>query len=137
MAEAGDMGLSEEEALLQQALAMSMNENELTAAVAAPPPAESSKEDDEKVAAVGETRTAEGMELDEDDDAAMQMALQMSMQHDTQEESSKGGGGEQQFQDPSFVNELLGSAEGVDSTDPEIQEALRKAKEKDEESKKE
>ena len=125
MAEADDMGLSEEEALLQQALAMSMNENEPTASTAAPAEAKEEKSGG----------TAEGMELDEDDDAAMQMALQMSMQHDTQDESNAAG--QQQFQDPSFVNELLGSAEGVDTNDPEIQEALRKAKEKEDESKKE
>ncbi|CAJ1953614.1 unnamed protein product [Cylindrotheca closterium] len=50
-----DLGLSEEEALLQQALAMSMNENEPAAASSAAPP----EEDDEA--------------------AAMQLALQMSM----------------------------------------------------------
>ncbi|KAL7579399.1 hypothetical protein ACA910_014068 [Epithemia clementina (nom. ined.)] len=127
MGEAGDIGLSDEEALLQQALAMSMNENEPTNSAAAT--SEESKEEEKAT-------TAEGMELDEDDDAAMQMALQMSMQHDTQEDSS--GSGQQRFQDPSFVNELLGSAEGVDTNDPEIQEVLRKAKEKkDDESKKE
>lgn len=54
-AAAMDLGMSEEEALLQQALAMSMNENEPAAAAAAP-----AEEDDEA--------------------AAMQLALQMSMQ---------------------------------------------------------
>lgn len=116
-ATAADMGLSEEEALLQQALAMSMNENE--------PKAED--------AAGGDTKPA-AMDTEEDEDAAMQMALQMSM-------AGEGGAPAegQQFQDPAFVNELLGSMPGVDPNDPEIQEALRQAKKKkeDEEGKKE
>jgi 26S proteasome regulatory subunit N10 len=92
-AAAVDLGLSEEDALLQQALAMSMNENE------------PKQEEDDADA-----------NMDEDeDDAAMQMALQMSMQQE--------GG---QFQDPAFVNDLLGTS-GVDPSDPEIQEAIRKA----------
>ena len=105
MADAGQdaaaaMGLSEEDALLQQALAMSMNENE--------------PKDDE------DSKPSADVQMDEDDDedAAMQMALQMSLQ--AEEESSN------QFQDPAFVNELLGTS-GVDPNDPEIQEALRKA----------
>ena len=124
MAEAADMGLSEEEALLQQALAMSMNENE--------PASETKEEESTPAAAAAAPPAAEGMDLD-DDDAAMQMALQMSMQQDVQEESKPEG---QQLQDPSFVNEVLGSADGVDMNDPEIQEALRKSKEdKDSEDK--
>lgn len=102
------MGLSEEEALLQQALAMSMNENDppAAAAAAAPPviPAD-------------------------DEDAAMQMALAMSMQVDEDEKKSSSGG--QQFQDPQFVNQLLGSLPGVDPNDPQIQNALRNIKEED------
>mmetsp|Transcript_21665 Transcript_21665/g.45252 ORF Transcript_21665/g.45252 Transcript_21665/m.45252 type:complete len:407 (-) Transcript_21665:72-1292(-) len=122
-ATAADMGLSEEEALLQQALAMSMNENE---------PTTSESKEEEAAPAVAAAPAAEGMDVD-DDDAAMQMALQMSMQHETTEESKESGG--QQFQDPSFVNELLGSAEGVDTNDPEIQEALRKSKEEEDKKK--
>jgi len=114
-AAAADVGLSEEEALLQQALAMSMNENE---------PGGSQEEEESKPAAAA--ASAEDVEMDED--AAMQMALQMSMQTD-EEESKKPSEG-QQFQDPAFVNELLGSMPGVDPNDPEIQEALRKAQEK-------
>lgn len=113
-AEAADMGLSEEEALLQQALAMSMNENEPTTEGAA-------AEEDSKPAAAP---TAD-VDMEEDDDAEMQMALQMSLQADQEDESKAEG----QFQDPAFVNELLGSMPGVDPNDPEIQEALRKAQE--------
>jgi len=62
-----DMGMSEEEALLQQALAMSMNENE---------PAAASKDDSKEPAAAASGMDVEG---DEDEDEAMQMALAMSM----------------------------------------------------------
>ena len=101
---AADMGLSEEEALLQQALAMSMNENE--------PEGEAKTGEDSKPAA---------MDV-EDEDSAMQMALQMSMQND-----AAGAATSAEFQDPAFVNELLGSMPGVDPNDPEIQQALRQA----------
>jgi len=102
--------MSEEDALLQQALAMSMAENQ-----------GSTEEISQNTAA---------MEIaDDDDDAAMQMALQMSMQ--TEGSASEGAaapsGG--QFQDPAFVSNLLGSLPGVNPDDPAIQEALRKAKE--------
>lgn len=33
-------------------------------------------------------------------------------------------GGSQQFQDPQFVNQLLGSLPGVDPNDPSIKDAL-------------
>lgn len=131
-AAAMDMGLSEEEALLQQALAMSMNENENNS---------DSADDDVKPAAAS---SGDGMEVDEDDDeeAAMQAALQMSMQASSAEGGGNGDDNKEEakteeFQDPAFVNELLGSMPGVDPNDPEIQEALRKAhKKKDEDDKK-
>eukprot|EP00934_Nitzschia_sp_Nitz4_P002744 Nitzschia sp. Nitz4//scaffold11_size288233//175792//177009//NITZ4_000787-RA/size288233-processed-gene-0.239-mRNA-1//-1//CDS//3329534113//2734//frame0 len=89
-----DMGLSEEEALLQQALAMSMNENEPKSEVAQAP--SSTMEDD-------------------DEAAAMQLALQMSMQT----ESAKPG------EDKETLNQLLGSLPGVNASDPAIQQALQ------------
>lgn len=104
-AAAPNLGLSEEEALLQQALAMSMNENDPPAGEDAPAAAPAAA----------------------DEDAAMQMALQMSMQPEAEESK-------EQFQDPNFVNQLLGSLPGVDPNDPQIQNALRQAK-KDEEDK--
>jgi 26S proteasome regulatory subunit N10 len=104
---AADMGLSEEEALLQQALAMSMNENE---------PADEAK--------TGEDSKPAAMDV-EDEDSAMQMALQMSMQNEAAGGDSAAASAE--FQDPAFVNELLGSMPGVDPNDPEIQQALRQA----------
>lgn len=115
--------VSEEDALLQQALAMSMQEND---------PKPEGAEDEAKPAATA-------METD-DDDAAMQMALQMSMQQEestaAQDKDGDDGDKKQQFQDPAFVNELLGSMPGVDPNDPEIQAALKKAKEEEEEKKK-
>ncbi|GAX13269.1 26S proteasome regulatory subunit N10 [Fistulifera solaris] len=114
-----DAGLSEEDALLQQALAMSMQEND-------PVPSGDTKP----------SAAATMMETDDDEDAAMLMAIQMSMQ--TEENDSKPSQestSNQQFQDPAFVSELLGSMPGVDANDPEIQEALRKAAAKKEEEK--
>mmetsp|Transcript_24058 Transcript_24058/g.27408 ORF Transcript_24058/g.27408 Transcript_24058/m.27408 type:complete len:426 (+) Transcript_24058:180-1457(+) len=105
---AADIGLSEEEALLQQALAMSMNENN---------PA-------------GAAEAAAGIPDEDDEDAAIQMALQMSMQVEEEGKSSE------QFQDPQFVSQLLGSLPGVDPNDPQIQNALRSINNEDEEEKK-
>lgn len=105
-----DMGLSEEEALLQQALSLSMNENEPTSS-------ETAKEDTKPAAAA--------METEDDEVAAMQMALQMSMQQESNEGEKSGEGEQQQFQDPQFVNQLLGSLPGVNPDDPAIQSALR------------
>ena len=91
-ASGGDMEMSEEEALLQQALAMSMNENEPTT---------------KETAAEGDSKPAAAAAEDMDEDAAMQMALQMSMQTDEQtKEEGKSDGDQQQFQDPQFVNQV-------------------------------
>ncbi|MGK3758287.1 MAG: 26S proteasome regulatory subunit N10 [Bacillariaceae sp.] len=122
-----DLGLSEEEALLQQALAMSMNENE---------PKEGGTEDDTKPAA---TAAAASMDTEEDDEAAaMQLALQMSLQQ--AEEEGEGGlkteDQKQQFQDPQFVNQLLGSLPGVNPNDPAIQSALQNMNKDDDDKKK-
>lgn len=95
---------NDEESLLQQALAMSMAENQMS-------------EDIEVEMDIG----GEGNEED-NEDAAMQMALAMSMQGEEGVETN------QQFQDPAFVNQLLGSLPGVNPDDPAIQEALRKAR---------
>ncbi|KAG7374108.1 von Willebrand factor type A domain containing protein [Nitzschia inconspicua] len=122
-----DLGLSEEEALLQQALAMSMNENE--------PPSAGVQEEKE------DSKATATMETEEDDEAAaMQMALQMSLQQEANAgEKGKSEGEQQQFQDPQFVNQLLGSLPGVNPNDPAIQSALSNIKdgEKKEEDKEE
>jgi len=117
-----DLGLSEEEALLQQALAMSMNENEPTAAQESG----DGTENEGKPAAATATAAA-SMETEEDDDdeaAAMQLALQISLQQAEEEEGAKKEE-KQQFQDPHFVNQLLGSLPGVNPDDPAIQNALQ------------
>eukprot|EP00534_Pseudo-nitzschia_fraudulenta_P001709 CAMPEP_0201120280 /NCGR_PEP_ID=MMETSP0850-20130426/4355_1 /ASSEMBLY_ACC=CAM_ASM_000622 /TAXON_ID=183588 /ORGANISM="Pseudo-nitzschia fraudulenta, Strain WWA7" /LENGTH=457 /DNA_ID=CAMNT_0047386359 /DNA_START=62 /DNA_END=1438 /DNA_ORIENTATION=- len=125
-----DLGLSEEEALLQQALAMSMNENEPQK-----PPAEEGS---------GDSKPAASMETEEDDEAAaMQLALQMSLAEEAGSGEAKAaassGDGKaaesgnddddddkkKQFQDPQFVNQLLGSLPGVNPDDPAIQSALK------------
>mmetsp|Transcript_27605 Transcript_27605/g.64810 ORF Transcript_27605/g.64810 Transcript_27605/m.64810 type:complete len:467 (+) Transcript_27605:255-1655(+) len=125
-----DLGLSEEEALLQQALAMSMNENEPPAQASAP------AEEDSKPAAAASMETEEE---DDDEAAAMQLALQMSLAQaegdDRQTKSEDAAAGkpkEQQFQDPQFVNQLLGSLPGVNPNDPAIQSALQNMKKDDE-----
>merc|ERR1712125_291277 len=109
-----------EDALLQQALAMSM--------------AEGGDEEGVEVAATAEEMEVvqENVEIDDDDeDAAIQLALQMSMQPDTDDTppaattESTSESQQQQFQDPAFVNQLLGSLPGVDPNDPSIQNALR------------
>ncbi len=113
-----DMG--DEDALLQQALAMSMAENQPKSDTAA------EEKDDSKPPADDTMMDAE----EDDEDAAMQMALRMSMQDaegaNTNTESSSSSSSssqQQQFQDPQFVNQLLGSL-GVDQNDPEIRDAL-------------
>jgi len=110
-AAATDDDLGDEDALLQQALQMSMAETqpetETTNAESAKPPAGAD---------------APMHDEDEDEDNAMQMALQMSMQVDGGEES--GGQPPQQFQDPQFVNQLLGSLPGVNPNDPALRSAL-------------
>ena len=111
-AAAMDMGLSEEEALLQQALAMSMNEN-ADGATAAP-----------------EAAAPTAMEED-DEAAAMQMALAMSMQQDNDDGGGDDKDKKQEFQDPQFVNQLLGSLPGVNPNDPAIQSALKNLEKKE------
>eukprot|EP00551_Chaetoceros_affinis_P002825 CAMPEP_0203633328 /NCGR_PEP_ID=MMETSP0088-20131115/446_1 /ASSEMBLY_ACC=CAM_ASM_001087 /TAXON_ID=426623 /ORGANISM="Chaetoceros affinis, Strain CCMP159" /LENGTH=446 /DNA_ID=CAMNT_0050486607 /DNA_START=128 /DNA_END=1468 /DNA_ORIENTATION=+ len=108
-----DMG--DEDALLQQALAMSMAENQ--------PKSDSADEEKEDNIPPGDTAM---MDADEDDeDAAMQMAVRMSLQDaEVANTDSSSSSQQQQFQDPQFVNQLLGSLPGVDQNDPEIRSAL-------------
>jgi len=119
-----DLGLSEEEALLQQALAMSMNENEPTAAQES---GDGTENEGKPAATTANATAAASMETEEDDDdeaAAMQLALQISLQQAEEEEGAKKEE-KQQFQDPHFVNQLLGSLPGVNPDDPAIQNALQ------------
>lgn len=105
-----DMG--DEEAFLQQALALSMAESQ--------PNTESTahNQEDSKPAA-----EATMMDAVDDEDAEMQMALRLSMQ-ESQAENTESSPQQQQFQDPQFVNQLLGSLPGVDQNNPEIRNAL-------------
>jgi 26S proteasome regulatory subunit N10 len=114
-------GLSDEEALLQQALAMSMNEND----------PEDDNPDSKPSAGAGANVGDDEME-EEDDDEAMQMALQMSMATDdetTPPTASAAAASSTQFQDPAFINQMLQDMPGVDPNDPNIQEILKKAAE--------
>ncbi|KAL3775211.1 hypothetical protein HJC23_010699, partial [Cyclotella cryptica] len=105
--------LTDEDALLQQALAMSMAENEAATS------SENAGRNEDTAMDTG----------DDDEDAAMQMALQMSMQGEGEDNATDSAAAPGQFQDPAFVSNLLGSLPGVNPDDPAIQEALRKAKE--------
>jgi len=114
--------VTDEDALLQQALAMSMNE-----AMDSP----ASEEEQKGAGTAAATSTLEQPDM-MDEDAAMQLALQMSMQADNDEQPSQGTASaaastpqQSQFQDPQFVNQLLGSLPGVDPNDPAIQNALK------------
>ena len=95
-------GADDEDALLQQALAMSMAESY------APPAAEegaTKTEDDEAKPSAGAAAAEAAAPMEMDEDAEMAMALAMSMQQD----GGAGGGGEgggAEFQDPAFVNQV-------------------------------
>lgn len=109
-----DMG--DEDALLQQALAMSVAENQPKSDTA------TEEKEDSKPSADATMMDAD----DDEEDAAMQMALRMSMQEaegSNNESSSSSQPQQQQVQDPQFMNQLLGSL-GVDQNDPEIRNAL-------------
>mmetsp|Transcript_31965 Transcript_31965/g.46579 ORF Transcript_31965/g.46579 Transcript_31965/m.46579 type:complete len:454 (+) Transcript_31965:149-1510(+) len=114
-----EVEMGDEDALLQQALAMSMAES----ADAAP-----EEVADEKKPVAEDTQMEED---DDDEDAAMQLALQMSMNPSEEPSSAATSaeanteGQQQEFQDPQFVNQFLGSLPGVDPNDPGIQSALR------------
>jgi 26S proteasome regulatory subunit N10 len=58
---------------------------------------------------------------DGDDDAAMQLALAMSMA----EGNDAGGGDDNMQMESEFVNELIGTLPGVDPNDPRVQDAMK------------
>ena len=91
-----DDAMDEDDALLQEALAMSM------------------KEDTE-----GATVEPAAME-DDDDEEEMKLALAMSMQQSEAPAPAAAG----EFNDPAFVNSMLAQLPGVDPNDPAIQAAL-------------
>ena len=93
--EAPQDDMDEDDALLQEALAMSMKEDE------------------------GATVEPAAMEEDDDDDE-MKLALAMSMQQSEAPAPAAAG----EFNDPAFVNSMLAQLPGVDPNDPAIQAAL-------------
>lgn len=105
-----DMG--DEEAFLQQALALSMAESQ--------PNADTTADEKEDSKPAAETTM---MDVGDDEDAEMQMALQMSMM-ESQGESTESASQQQAIQDPQFFNQLLGSLPGVEQNNPEIRNAL-------------
>jgi 26S proteasome regulatory subunit N10 len=92
--------MDEDDALLQEALAMSM------------------KEDTE-----GATVEPAAMEEDDEEDEEMKLALAMSMQQASSEAPAPAAAGGE-FNDPAFVNSMLAQLPGVDPNDPAIQAAL-------------
>ena len=92
-----DDAMDEDDALLQEALAMSM------------------KEDTE-----GATVEPAAMEEDDEEDEEMKLALAMSMQQSEAPAPAAAG----EFNDPAFVNSMLAQLPGVDPNDPAIQAAL-------------
>ena len=90
-----DDAMDEDDALLQEALAMSMKEDE------------------------GATVEPAAME-DDDDEEEMKLALAMSMQQSEAPAPAAAG----EFNDPAFVNSMLAQLPGVDPNDPAIQAAL-------------
>ena len=96
-----DDAMDEDDALLQEALAMSMKEDTEGATV---------------------EPQADQMEDDEEDEE-MKLALAMSMQQASSEAPAPAAAGGE-FNDPAFVNSMLAQLPGVDPNDPAIQAAL-------------
>jgi len=124
-ASSGDGNVEDEDALLQAALALSMQDSGSSA-----PSGDTAAEPVSSQGASAEGGEDEHMNEEEgDDDDALQMALQMSMAQSSSAEQnsvadSSGGEGGNVLDDPSFVNQLLGSV-GVDQNDPLMQAALQ------------
>merc|ERR1719246_268233 len=128
-----EVEVTDEDALLQQALAMSMNETDL-----------SHLPEDKKLSSTGDRDIPDSSDVQpelmdmEDEDAAMQLAPQMSMQPEpstvdpiVEAKPAAGSGstsGQGQFQDPQFVNQLLGSLPEVNPDDPTILNAFKNSK---------
>ena len=92
--EAPQDAMDEDDALLQEALAMSMKEDE--------------------------GATVEPAAMEDDDEEEMKLALAMSMQQSEAPAPAAAG----EFNDPAFVNSMLAQLPGVDPNDPAIQAAL-------------
>ena len=127
-----ELEVSDEDALLQQALAMSMtsgNTDEDNNAM------ETTTTDTS--ATLKTEQPGDGIMDEDDEDKAMQLALQMSMQPDTEEDNKdnkKSNADEEkvQFQDPQFVNQLLGSLPSGNDEDSNLNAALKEILDKKE-----
>jgi len=140
---AGEPAEVDEAALLEAALAMSMPA-ELATPTAAPPPVTPGAPGGEASQAGGDSTGGEAMDVDaEDDDEAMQLALAMSMSNETAESppaeppaaasaAAAPAAPESDLsavlRDASFLQSVLGSLPGVDTSDPRIQSVLNSAK---------
>lgn len=128
MTDGGDDAMDEEERLMQQALAMSMQASGGEADLPAPPNQES-RDDSAEVAAM-ERALGGGDDDDEDDDddADMAAALALSMQSAQPPQapaSGDSGNANSGFVDPDFVREMLGQvSDDLDPDDPLIAAAL-------------
>lgn len=129
-------GIDDEDALLQQALAMSMREHAAsteavhTTSQEVSRPVTSEEPPAPPPSSVDMQVTED--DNDDDDDETMQRALQMSMQS-PQDKPSANGPQEQEaapaastpaFHDANFVNQVLSQLPGVDPNDPVIKAAL-------------
>jgi len=111
-------GEMDDEALLQQAIALSMQAEKATAPTPTVP-----------------TTVTQDVHMEDDDDD-LKLAMQMSLaantsQPSTQEKPAEGGDLSAAMNDPSFVNSLLASLPGVDPDDERIKNALKQLEKKD------
>jgi len=113
----------DDEDLLQQAIAMSMQAEKATATGAG------------ATAGVGATPTvpATTQDIQMEDDEDLRLAMQMSMQGGAQPATQQKPEGDLNaaMNDPSFVNSLLASLPGVDPDDERIKNALKQLEKKD------
>jgi 26S proteasome regulatory subunit N10 len=139
MADAPADGAVDEAALLEAAIAMSQSDSSLvTPDVAAPAVTPGAPAHQQATAATEPTPAAPAVpadvamgDADADEDEAMQLALAMSMSQEAQPAAAPAappaaGGADMaaMFQDPAFVQQVLGSLPGVDPSDPRIQSVL-------------
>jgi len=112
----------DEEALLQQAIALSMQAEKEKAT--APTPIG-------RAPTVPTTTATQDVQM-EDEDEDMRLALEMSMAGSAaQEKPAEGGDMSAVMNDTSFVNSLLASLPGVDPDDERIKNALKQLEKKD------
>ncbi|KAF9430376.1 hypothetical protein BGZ76_000859 [Entomortierella beljakovae] len=83
-------------------------------------------EDDLLAQALATSQTDNDQEMEGlTEEQEMQRAIQMSMAGDDGSGQNKGGDFDEVMQDPDFMNSVLGSLSGVDTSDPRIQNVLQ------------